>query len=102
MHARMTVARPLPDRLDDAIALTREVFASAAREQQGYRGFLLFVDRGAQQLTGVSLWTSAADRQASAGSGGYYQDGVAAFMQLLTAPPITTDVEVAIHDVRDA
>ena len=102
MYARLTVAQPQLDRLDDAITMTQEVFATAARAQRGYRGFLLFVDRDTPQLTGISLWASEADREASAGSGGYYQDGVAAFVQLLTNAPTTTDVEVAISDLPNA
>jgi heme-degrading monooxygenase HmoA len=82
MFARLTLAHPQAERID------------------GYRGFLLLVDRDAAQLTGISFWASEADRQASAGASGYYQDGVARFTQLLTAPPMTTDVDVAIHDFR--
>lgn len=99
MFARITVAQPATDRLDDAITMTQSVFAAAAQQQHGYRGFLLFVDRDAGRLTGISLWESAADRESSTGTSGYYQDGVAAFSQLLTAPPVTTTAELAIFDL---
>jgi len=98
----MTVARPQPERIDDAVAMAKDVFAASAQQQPGYRGFLLFVDRHAQQLTGISLWESDADRQASAGASGYYQHGVATFAQLLASEPVTTDIDVTMCELRDA
>ena len=102
MFARVTVAHPRADKIDDAIMMTQTVFAAAAQQQSGYRGFLLLVDRDAQQLTGISLWESAADREASTGASGYYQDGIAAFSQLLTSQASTTNVDVVIHDIPGA
>ncbi len=98
MYARVTVAHPQPDRLDDAVATVKDVFFTAAQQQQGYRGFLLLVDPDAQQLTGISIWESEADREASASGSGYYETAIAGFAQLLATPSVTTDVEVAVSD----
>ena len=98
MYARMTVARPQPNRLDEAVAMIKNVFFAEAQQQQGYRGFLLFVDPDSQQLTGISLWDSEADRQASAGGSGYYGTGIAEFAQLVVTPPVTTNVDVAVSE----
>ncbi len=98
MYARITVAHPQPDRLDEAVAIVKDTFFAAAQQQQGYRGFLLLVDRDTPQLTGISLWESQADREASAGSSGYYGTAIAEFAQLLTTPAVTTNVEVAVFD----
>ncbi len=99
MFARMTVARPVADQFDNAVAIVQDTFASAAQQQQGYRGFLLFVDRQNQHLTGISLWESDADRQASSGASGYYQDGIARFAEFLSSPAVTTDVDIALCDL---
>lgn len=99
MYARVTVARPRPDRLDEAVAIVKGTFLAAAQQQQGYRGFLLLVDRDAPQLTGISLWESEADREASAGGSGYYQQAIADFAELLATPPVTTNVDVAADDL---
>lgn len=96
MYARITVARPLPNRLDEAVAMVKNVFFAEAQQQQGYRGFLLLVDTDAQQLTGISLWDSEADRQASTSGSGYYETAIAEFAQLVVTPPVTTNADVAV------
>ena len=98
MHARMTVAHAQPDRFDEAVAAVHDTFLPAAREQGGYRGFLLLTDRATQQLVGISLWETEADVQASGGGGGYYQERMASFGELLVSPPTTTTHEVAVRE----
>jgi len=56
MYARMTVAQAQPDRFDEARTAVQNTFLPAAREQPGYRGFLLLTDQATQQLVGISLW----------------------------------------------
>lgn len=98
MYARMTIARPRPEQFDEAIASIETTFVPAAREQDGYRGFLLGVDRAGHQLVGISLWESESDMTSSASASGYYQSRIAEFAGLLTAPPATMNLEVAVHD----
>ncbi len=98
MHARMTVAHAQPDRFEEAIAAVQEAFVPAAREQPGYRGFLLLTDRDQRQLVGISLWETEADVHASGGGSGYYQQRMASFADLLVSPPTTTTHEVAVHE----
>lgn len=99
MYARVTVARPQPDRLDEAVAIVKGTFFAATQQQQGYRGFLLLVDQDGQQLTGISLWESEADREVSAGGSGYYEKAIADFAELLSVPSVTTNVDVAACDL---
>ena len=98
MHARMTVAHAQPDRFDEAVAAVQETFLPAARERSGFRGFLLLTDRATQQLVGISLWETEADLRASGGAGGYYQERMARFADLLVGPPTTTSHEVAVRE----
>lgn len=98
MYARMTVAHTQPDRFDEAVTTVREGFLPAAREQPGYREFLLLTDRSTHQLVGISLWETEADVQASGGASSYYQEQMARFVDLLIAPPTTTTLEVAVHE----
>lgn len=98
MYARVTVAHPQPNRLDEAVAIVSDTFFAEARQQQGYRGFLLLIDRDAQQLTGISIWESESDREASAGGSGYYGAALADFAAMLTTSSVTTNVDVAISD----
>jgi len=98
MHARMTVATVKPDHFDEAVAAVQEAFLPAAQAQPGYQGFLLLTDRQTQQVVGISLWETEADMHSSGGSGGYYQQRMDDFAQLLTAPPMTTTHEVAVRE----
>ena len=98
MHARVTIAHPRPDRFDEAASVVQQTFQPAAREQPGFRGFLLLADRAAHQLIGITLWETEADMAASAGAGGYYQDRMQDFAGLLVAPAATTTHEVAAFE----
>ena len=98
MHARMTVAQAQPDRFEEARTAVQETFLPAAREQPGYRGFLLLTDRATQQLVGISFWETEADVQSSGGAGGYYEQRMADFVDLLVGPPTSTTHEVAVRE----
>lgn len=98
MHARTTIAHALPERFEEALAAVQETFLPAAREQAGYRGFLLLADRSQQQLVGISLWETEADLAASGGGGGYYRQRMADFAGFLAEPATTTTQEVVVHE----
>jgi len=94
----MTIAHAQPDRFEDAVAAVQDTFLPAAREQSGYRGFLLLTDRARRQLVGISLWETEADVQTSGGASGYYQQRMADFVGLLVGPPTTTTHEVVARE----
>ena len=98
MYARMTIAQAQPDRFDEALSTIQEGFLPDAREQIGYRGFLLLTDRSRQQLVGISLWETEADVQDSGGTSGYYQQRMSGFVELLVGPPTSTTHEVAVQE----
>ena len=95
MHARVTMADVQPDRFDTAVTAVTETFQPAAREQPGFRGFLLLKDPVAHHLIGITLWQSEADMTASASDSGYYASAIAEFNAMLVAPATTTTHEVA-------
>ena len=98
MHARVTVAHPQPDRFEEARDAVPETFLPAAREQPGYQGFLLLADRASGQLVGITFWESETTMQNSGGSGGYYQQQMADFANMLVSPPVTTSHEVVVRE----
>ena len=98
MHARVTIAHVQPDHFDEAVSVVQQTFQPAAREQPGFRGFVLLADPATRQLIGITLWETEADMAASAGSGGYYQDRMKNFAGLLVAPATTTTREVAAFE----
>ena len=98
MHARVTMASVQSDRFDEAVATVKETFQPAAREQPGFRAFLLLADPAAHQLIGLTLWETEADMAASAGESGYYDARIAEFNSMLVAPATTTTHEVAAFE----
>lgn len=98
MHARMTLAQAQADRFDEALASVQESFVPAAREQGGYRGFLLLTDRSRHQLVGISFWDTDAHMHDTGSVGGYYRQQMDDFVGLLVGPPTTTIHEVEIRE----
>jgi quinol monooxygenase YgiN len=94
MHARVTRVQLQPDKLDEAIRIYQESVIPAARQQPGFRSTQLITDRASGMGLSITVWESEADLQASEASG-YYQEQVAKFAPLLTAPPVREVFEVS-------
>jgi heme-degrading monooxygenase HmoA len=58
MHARSAVIEMSPDKVDDAIQFWKDEQLPKYREQAGYMGFKLLVNRGTGKVFGVSFWES--------------------------------------------
>ena len=65
MHARSGSIQVAPDRLDDAIARFEQELIPRYREQDGYKGFSMLVDRETGDVRGLSFWDSEADLRAA-------------------------------------
>ena len=98
MHARVTMATVHPERFDAAVTAVKETFQPAAREQPGFRAFLLLADPAARQLIGITLWETEAAMAASAGASGYYDARIAEFNSMLVSPATTTTHQVAAFE----
>lgn len=57
-HAVVVVPPPRPGAEDEAIGVWREAVLPALKRQQGYAGSVVLVDRAAEQVMDISLWTS--------------------------------------------
>ena len=58
MHARSAVIEMSPDKVDDAVRFWKDEQIPKYREQQGYKGFTLLVNRDSGKALGVSFWES--------------------------------------------
>jgi heme-degrading monooxygenase HmoA len=65
MFARVNTLEGTPDRVDDGIRDVRERVIPAVEQMQGYRGFLLMVDRSTGKAIGVTFWESEDAMRAS-------------------------------------
>jgi hypothetical protein len=65
MCARSAVIEMSTDKLDDAVASWKDEQLPKDREQAGYKGFTLPVNRDSGKLLGVSFWENEAAVSAS-------------------------------------
>lgn len=75
-HARSGSFQLSPDRVDDAIKAFASDQLPRYREQSGYKGFSLLVNRQSGKLLGVSFWKSEDDLEASDELGAEAREGL--------------------------
>jgi len=97
MYARLTTVQVRLDKTDEATDLYANSIVPAARQQPGYQGAWLFVDRAIGRSVSVTLWDTMEDMEASEASG-FYQEQLGKIAPLMTAPPAREAFEVAVQD----
>ena len=86
MFARVTFTQVKEDKVDEAVKVTKESVLPAAQSQKGFRGaYLLSQPKGKAIM--ISLWESEEDAVTNERSG-YYQEQLAKFKDMFTAPPV--------------
>ncbi len=96
MHARILTTQEKVDKIDELITVFRDSIVPAAKQQKGFIGIKLFIDRATGKGVVVSRWQSEADLLAGEASG-YYQEQVAKVMPFLTAAPERAAYEIAVE-----
>lgn len=96
MLARVTTVQAHPDKINEAISIYRDSVVPTVKAQKGYHATYMLMDRTTGKGMAVTLWETAEDLQATESSG-YYQEQVAKFAPILTAPPIREVFEVAVQ-----
>jgi len=97
MFARITTAETKIVWIDKFIKIYEESVVPAAKQQKGYGGAYLLVDRKTGKGVSVTLWDCEEDALANEKSH-YYQEQLVKFMNILTKPPIREGYEVVIQD----
>jgi hypothetical protein len=97
MYARVTTTPITPYRLEEAISLARDFTLPAARQQAGFKGYLLLVDKSAGMAITITFWQDEEDRQVSGSNSAYYHDSISKIVPLLTGAPVVEDFEVALQ-----
>lgn len=65
MFARVSTVQGSPDRLEEAVRQYRDELVPAARQQRGFKGAYLLVDRGTGKGMSITLWATEDDLRAS-------------------------------------
>ena len=97
MHARVTTTQFSPYRLDEAIHIAREQIVPAARQQAGFKGFLMLVDRSTGKGITITLWEGEEDRNVTGSNSSYYRDAIGKIVPLLEGAPLVEDLELVIQ-----
>ena len=97
MYARITTTEMSPYRLDEAINVVQEQVIPAARQQGGFKGYLMLVDRGSGKNIVITLWEEEKDRECTGPNSGYYRDAIGQVVPFLTGAPSVEDLELVIH-----
>ena len=97
MYARVTTIQISPYRLDEAIGVLKEQVAPTIQQQEGFKGYMMFVDRSTGKSINITLWEEETDRQVTGTQSGYYRDAIGKVVPLLTDEPLVEDLELVIQ-----
>jgi hypothetical protein len=65
MHARLTRFEGAPDRIDDAVRQTQDVWEPRLREIDGFGGVVSLADRSTGTIVAITFWASEEAMRAS-------------------------------------
>ena len=97
MYARVTTIQISPYRLDEAIGTLREQVAPAMRQQDGFKGYLMLVDRSTGKSLNITLWEGEEDRQVTGQNSSYYREAIGKIVPMLADAPMVEDLELVIQ-----
>ncbi len=98
MHARVVYMEYSPYRCDEAVDIVQKRVISAAREQKGFKGFWMLLDRSSGKSLTISLWEEERDLNMSGENSAYFQEGISHLIPLLSAEPNVEDFELVIQE----
>jgi len=96
MNARVTIVQVRPDKLEETIGIYRDSVTPAAQQQKGFKGLLMLTDRATGKGISIGLWETEADMIAGESSG-YFQQQLAKFKDVFSAPPVREQYEVSVQ-----
>ncbi len=97
MYARVTTTQHSPYRLDEAIQIAQEHTLPAARQQTGFKGYLMLVDRSTGKGITITLWEGEEHREVTGPESSYYREAIGRVVPLLESAPDVEDLEIVIQ-----
>ncbi|QIN81839.1 hypothetical protein GBA63_03675 [Rubrobacter tropicus] len=79
----------------DMVRVYREEVVPAARKQGGFKGAILLTDPETGIGISITLWETAAEREAAV-DGGFYDEKIEKFAALLTETPVRRHYDVSM------
>jgi hypothetical protein len=96
MHARIITVQIHHDRLDEASHLFQEQLISAARQQSGFKGGWLLMDRHTGKGLAIFLWKTETDLRAGEANS-FLQQQLAQMAQTFVSTPLRELFEVSVQ-----
>lgn len=97
MYARVTTIQISPYRMDEAIGIMKEQVVPTIQQQNGFKGYLMFVDRSTGKSVNITLWEDEADREVTGSQSAYYREAIGKVVPLLTDTPLVEDLELVVQ-----
>ena len=97
MYARVTTIQISPYRMDEAIGIMKEQVAPTIQQQNGFKGYLMLVDRSTGKSVNITLWEDEADREVTGSQSAYYREAIGKVVPLLTDTPLVEDLELVVQ-----
>lgn len=95
MIARVVTNQIQAGKMDEWLAVIGDSIVPSLKEQTGFCGFVVLVDRERGRSIGYSIWDSEADLSASEASGNY-QRQIGKLGAVLAAPPLREVYELTM------
>jgi len=95
MFARLTIVQTKVDKTDEAVKVTEESVIPAAKSQKGFVGAHLLTEPNGKGVF-ITFWETEEDAIANEKSG-YYQEQLAKFKDMFTAPPVHEGYNVSLQ-----
>lgn len=92
MYARVITFQYQPGKMDEGLAILRELVVPELRQTPGFRGATNLVDHSTNKVVGITVWKSEADLQASGMS--KLQARFATVSSFLAAAPLVENYEI--------
>ena len=95
MHARVVDLRVRSVDTKDMVRVYRDEVVPAARKQAGFEGAMLLTDPETGIVISITLWETAAEREAAV-DGGFYDEKIDKFAAMLTGTPVRKHYDVSL------
>ncbi len=99
MLARVVTVRVRPEKMDECVAIFREVNAPSIAERPGFDHGHWWVDRGSGEATSVTFWRNEEDERASRAN---IPRLVAGMSHVLASEEVHQQTFEAVHEQRPA
>ena len=96
MHARLTTAVAQPGKVDEIVSIFRDSIVPAEKQQKGFKGGFMLIDRNTGKGINISLWETEADMMAGEASG-WLDEQRANVAPLLADTPTREHYEVMVQ-----